>query len=49
MSLKDDDGRQILPVIYEDNYFHLMPGESRTIGISAPSLSRSLEITGFNL
>ncbi len=49
LNLKDDDGRQILPVIYEDNYFHLMPGESRTIGIYAPSLSRSLEITGFNL
>jgi hypothetical protein len=33
LNLKGDDGEQILPVIYSDNYLHLMPGESRTIDI----------------
>lgn len=29
-----EDGEQILPVIYEDNYLHLLPGESRTLHVS---------------
>ena len=33
INLKGSDGEQILPVIYSDNYFHLMPGESRVIDI----------------
>ncbi|MBQ9554746.1 MAG: discoidin domain-containing protein [Muribaculaceae bacterium] len=33
LNLKGSDGEQILPAIYSDNYFHLMPGESRTISI----------------
>ena len=33
LNLKGDDGEQILPVIYSDNYLHLMPSESRTIDI----------------
>jgi len=27
------DGRQVLPVIYEDNWFSLLPGESKTVTI----------------
>ena len=34
LNLKGTDGEQILPVIYEDNYFALMPGEQRTVSIS---------------
>lgn len=34
LNLLDGDGDQILPVIYSDNYFHLMPHEERTITIS---------------
>ena len=34
LCLKGEDGQQILPVIYSDNYFSLMPGESRTVDIS---------------
>ena len=34
LCLKGEDGQQILPVIYSDNYFPLMPGESRTVDIS---------------
>jgi hypothetical protein len=54
LNLKGDDGEQILPVIYSDNYFHLMPGESRTIDIEwknedARNRKPVVEITGTNL
>ena len=43
----------VLPVLYTDNYFSLMPGESRTVEIeAAPEDIRGkagMEITGFNL
>ena len=46
-------GEMVLPVIYSDNYFSLMPGESRTVDIeAAPEDFRGkagVEITGFNL
>ena len=46
-------GEMVLPVLYSDNYFSLMPGETRTIDIqAAPEDLRGkagLEITGFNL
>ena len=34
LNLKDGDGDQILPVIYGDNYFHLMPHEEWVVTIS---------------
>jgi len=34
LNLKGEDGEQILPAIYSDNYVTLMPGESKTIIIS---------------
>ena len=54
LNLKGDDGEQILPVIYSDNYLHLMPGESRTIGIEwkaedARGCKPIVEITGMNM
>jgi len=33
-TLKNKDGDDILPVIFEDNYLLLAPGESRTIECS---------------
>lgn len=33
LNLKGSDGEQILPVVYSDNYLHLLPGESRTITV----------------
>jgi hypothetical protein len=46
-------GEMLLPVIYSDNYFSLMPGESREIAIEAApedlSGTTGLEVTGFNL
>ena len=54
LNLKGDDGEQILPVIYSDNYFHLMPGDSRTISIEwkaddARGCNPIVEITGMNI
>jgi len=33
LNLKQKNGQQILPVIYSNNYFHLMPGEEKHIDI----------------
>ncbi|MBR4829407.1 MAG: discoidin domain-containing protein [Muribaculaceae bacterium] len=54
LNLKGDDGEQILPVIYSDNYLHLMPGESRTIEVEwkiedARGCQPMIEITGTNV
>ena len=54
LNLKGDDGEQILPAIYSDNYFHLMPGESRTIDLDwkaedARGCKPIVEITGMNI
>ncbi|MBQ3827590.1 MAG: beta-glycosidase, partial [Prevotella sp.] len=34
LNLVGEDGEQILPVHYSDNYFHLMPGEEKWVDIS---------------
>ncbi len=54
LNLLRSGGQQILPVIYSDNYFHLMPGERRTINISyklADGMGDEphVDVTGFNL
>lgn len=53
VNLKGADGEQILPVIYSDNYFTLMPGEQKTVTISwKPEDTRGqepqIEITSLN-
>ncbi len=54
LNLNGSDGEQILPVIYSDNYFHLLPGERRTITIEwnpadARNTTPQIEITGANV
>lgn len=53
LNLCATDGEQILPVEYSDNYFHLLPGERRTVRVSwrkedARGLRPVLKVTGFN-
>lgn len=53
LNMLDGSGEQILPVIYEDNYFHLLPGERRTLNISWLAEDQhaegvQLEVAGFN-
>ena len=54
LNLKGDDGEQILPVMYSDNYFHLMPSESKVICLSwkdedSRGCKPVVQVTGFNL
>ena len=54
LNLKAADGDQILPVIYSDNYFHLLPNEKRSICISwnrrdARDLQPVVEVSGYNV
>jgi hypothetical protein len=37
MSLRDRAGERVLPATYSDNYFWLLPGETRTITVGTPS------------
>ena len=54
LNLCGEDNEQILPVEYTDNYFHLLPGESRTVHISwssddARDQNPELKVSGFNI
>ncbi len=54
LNLMGSDGIQILPVNYSDNYFHLMPGDSKTVTVEwkeedARSAAPQVEISGFNV
>lgn len=54
LNLKTDDGKQVLPVDYSDNYFHLMPGEERVVrigwsGDDARHQVPFVELTGYNV
>ncbi|WP_255347963.1 MULTISPECIES: glycoside hydrolase family 2 protein [unclassified Prevotella] len=54
LNLKGNDGEQILPVIYSDNYFHLMPSESKTITITwnnqdSRGCTPVIDVSGFNM
>jgi hypothetical protein len=35
LRLVDGSGKRVLPVFYEDNYFSLVPGETRTVRVEA--------------
>ena len=54
INLKGNDGLQILPVDYSDNYFHLMPGEQKTVIVKwkkedTRGCEPMLEISGLNV
>jgi len=54
INLKGNDGLQILPVDYSDNYFHLMPGEQKTVTVKwkkedTRGCEPMLEISGLNV
>ncbi|MEV6843780.1 glycoside hydrolase family 2 protein [Actinoplanes sp. NPDC051411] len=37
LAVRDSHGDRVLPVRYDDNYFWLLPGESRKVTVSWPS------------
>src|SRR5262249_46385651 len=53
LGICDDRGDEILPVLWEDNYFSLLPGESRVVVARYPAQELSahskLEVEGWNV
>ena len=54
LNLLGEDGSQILPVIYSDNYFSLLPGREKTITISwrdedSRGIKSRVELSGYNV
>ena len=52
--LGDKSGKRILPVIYDDNYFTLLPGERKTVTMELQNADTrgeqpAVAIEGFNL
>ncbi|HVO57818.1 MAG TPA: hypothetical protein VMT51_09000 [Dongiaceae bacterium] len=52
--LNKKDGADIVPVFWDDNYFSLLPGEERIIGVSYDAamlhaVQPGVEISGFNI
>jgi hypothetical protein len=47
------NGQRILPCFFSDNYFSVLPGESKTIEVEYPSskssLTKSIEVYGWNV
>jgi exo-1,4-beta-D-glucosaminidase len=51
---KDTDGEEVLPVLWEDNYFPLLPGQTRQIAATyqAKDLGKAkpvVEVDGWNV
>jgi len=45
-----DAGEEVLPIYWSDNYFSLLPGESKTITAAhAPRPSLRVEVEGWNV
>ena len=54
LKAQNSEGEQVLPVFWEDNYFSLMPGESKTVSLefAAKNLNGgipALSVEGFNI
>jgi exo-1,4-beta-D-glucosaminidase len=53
LRLCDEDGEDILPVLYSDNYVSLTPGETRRVKVRLPDgeipAGASLEVEGINV
>jgi hypothetical protein len=54
LNLCGEDGEQVLPVEYSDNYFHILPGERKTVSIKwnvedARGTNPILKVSGFNV
>ena len=54
LCLRTDDGEQVLPVHYSDNYFHLMPGKKKTVTVEWDAADQHqpkayVEVSGYNV
>ena len=48
LSLRDKDGKRVLPAFYSDNYVHVFPGESRTLVVEGEG-GTQVYVDGYNL
>jgi exo-1,4-beta-D-glucosaminidase len=48
---RETDGEEVLPVLWEDNYFPLLPGQTRTITATYRALKEKtvVEVDGWNV
>ena len=49
---KDKDGEEVLPVLWEDNYFPLLPGQTRQVTATYQNLGKAkavVEVDGWNV
>ena len=48
---RDADGEEMLPVLWEDNYFALLPGQSRQVTATyAPERAKvAVDVSGWNV
>ncbi|GAA0609468.1 discoidin domain-containing protein [Kribbella sandramycini] len=44
LSLRDRQGERVLPAVYSDNYFWLLPGESRAVTVTTPTSASGLRL-----
>jgi hypothetical protein len=44
LSLRDRAGERVLPATYSDNYFWLLPGETRTVTVTTPGSTSGLNL-----
>ena len=54
LNLCGEDGEQVLPVEYSDNYFHLLPGERKTVTVKWSQFDTRgtdlrLKVSGYNV
>lgn len=49
LNLTNSDGKQILPVHYSDNFFHLLPQERKTVSITWDKADQSTETVNVNI
>ena len=45
---RDADGRNVKPTFYSDNWFCLLPGETKEITVEAPVDAKSFEVSAWN-
>ena len=48
LALTGEDGKPLRPSFYSDNWFSLLPGESKTVTVSHPAKPFKLSVSAWN-
>ena len=49
LALTGEDGKPLRPSFYSDNWFSLLPGESKTVTVSHPAKPFKLSVSAWNV